>query len=87
MRTVETSAGPVEIRALTRKEIKGGKAFGLRYVGAELTPENFDGACDYCLGLMVDEDVLDGLAVEEIRSLFRAVIAENWSAPGEEKNS
>lgn len=87
MRNVEISSGLMEIRPLTRKEIKAGKDVGLKYVGVQITPDNFDEVLDYCLGCQFADYVLDGMANPDQHSLFRAVIAETWGSPGEEKNS
>jgi hypothetical protein len=86
-REVETTNGALTVRALTRGEIKAGREFGLGYAGPALTMENFDAACDYCLGCQFDQKTLDGLPNPDLQALFKAVIAETWGAPGEEKNS
>lgn len=77
----------IAIRALTRGEIRGGRQFGLGYAGPALTMENFDAACDYCLGCQVSDSELDAIPAPEVQALFRALIAETWGAPVEEKNS
>lgn len=87
MREVELQSGTVTIRALTRGEIRGGRQFGLGYAGPALTMENFDAACDYCLGCQILDAELDALPAPDVQALFRALIAETWGAPVEEKNS
>ena len=84
----ETKVGGVtfEVRPFTRKEILGGREHGLRYWGLDLKNENFDAACDYCLGLLFTDDQLDPLTVKDVRELFLVVIAENWGSEDEEKN-
>jgi hypothetical protein len=86
-REVETTNGAMTIRALTRAEIRAGREYGLGYAGPALSMENFDAALDYCLGCLFGQDRLDELPNPDLQALFRALIAETWGAPGEEKNS
>lgn len=86
-RMVETKNGCLTVRAMTRGEIRAGKDFGLGYAGPVLTMENFDDALDYCLDWQFEREILDGLPNPDLQALFKALIAETWGAPGEEKNS
>ena len=86
MRTVETSTGPVEVRSLTRKEIRDGKDHGLRYFGIEDMTDRFEDCRDYCLGCLLDEHRLDEITNPDQNLLFAALIKETWGDPGEEKN-
>ena len=87
MRQIITEKKTIDIRPLTRAEIRGGREFGLGYTGPALTIDNFDVALDYCLGLQMDVDDMDMLTVPELQACFRALIAETWGVPVEEKNS
>ena len=87
MRTVETSMGPVEVRALTRQEIRAGKAMGLRYFGPGELKETFEDARDHCLTCLLGERLMDEHSNADCNRLFMALIAETWGDPGEEKNS
>jgi len=87
MRKITISSGEVQVRALTRREINAGNDYGLKYVGVAITPDNFDGVLDYCLGCQFPDAVLDDLGNDDLHVLFRAVISETWGNPGEEKNS
>jgi hypothetical protein len=86
MRTIATSHGPMEVRPLTRKEIRGGREHGMGHISFDLTPANYDAALDYTLALLFAEDVLDPLSNQDINNLFLGVIKETWGDPGEEKN-
>jgi hypothetical protein len=87
MRTIETERGPVEVRSLNRAEIRGGKEFGMSYLGPGLTIENFDDYRDYVLGCMLDDATMDALSNVELNRIMDALIRETWGDVGEEKNS
>ena len=87
MRMAEISTGSVEVVGLTRKQIRGGKEFGLRYFGINGLDDHFEDARDYCLGCLFDETVLDQMLNKDQNILFTALIFETWGDAGEEKNS
>lgn len=87
MREVELKNGEkMEIRPLTRKEIREGKDLGLRYYGSGLNLDNFDDHRDYCLGCVLGEDKLDEIPNFDQNTILSALLKETWGDPGEEKN-
>jgi len=86
MRKIELSTGSMDVRSLTRKEIKGGKDFGMGYIAPGITLENYDDYRDYVIGCLVGDEARDTMPNRDQNDLLSAVLKETWGDPGEEKN-
>lgn len=89
MRSVELSNGStVEVRPMTVNEVRDGKHYGFGPMSWRGTDENFNDACIYCVTTQFDPDgELGDLTAADMRRLFKAILDETYSDPGEEKNS
>jgi hypothetical protein len=87
MREVLVSDGrKFTVRAMTRKEIREGKDLGFGYVAPGLSLARFDEALDYAVDRQLVPAITDELGNDDVRALFKAILAETYGDPGEEKN-
>jgi hypothetical protein len=86
MRTIELSTGPMEVRPLTRKEIREGKDLGMGYIAPGITLENYDDYRDYVIGCLAGDEKLETMPNRDQNDLLDAALRETWGDPGEEKN-
>ena len=87
MRKVETSLGALDVRSLTRAEIRAGKDLGMRYLATGLDLENFEDYRDYALGCQFTDEEIDHMTNVEQNLVLTAILRETWGDEEEEKNS
>jgi hypothetical protein len=90
MRTVTIGNRDIEVRSLTRREIKNLKDQGYTYIGCRPNPNNPEGVVDDALVLILDEDTnkyLDTRPMADTIKVWRGILDETYSNRDEEKNS
>jgi len=84
----------VEVRALTRREVKALKEYGFNHsyyeapkdLSAEKADECFLKVLEYGVINPDELEVLEDEPLHKIRQVYFGIVAETYGAPGEEKN-
>lgn len=87
MRKITASGIDIDIRPLTRKEVRALKASGVNLL--KIDHENPDAAIDAVLALLFDDGMLltiDEMPYQDASKIFVAAMKETFGAPDEEKN-
>lgn len=87
MRKVSLPSGrEIEVRPMTRAELRAGKKFGLGSASYAVKPDSFDETIDYVCGPQIDAQDLETIPNPDLLKLYEAIIAETYGHKGEEKN-
>lgn len=88
MREIEINGRTFKVRSLKRKEIKALRKQG--FILIDLKPENAEEAQDKVFEMVFGPDdiaAIDEMDNRDVMILWRAILAETYGAPEEEKNS
>jgi len=89
MNLIEVNNKLIEIRGLTRGEIKQLADLGYTYFGCVPTMETANQAQDKCLAMVLSEDDLafvDTCSNKDAIRVWTEILKETYGAPDEEKN-
>jgi hypothetical protein len=89
MREIEIGDKTIEIRPLTKKEIKSLKKLGYTYLGCNPDMENLEGVVDDALAFVLDKETIDYLderPMADTRAVWGDLLTETYGNKSEEKN-
>jgi len=89
MKIIEVNEKLIEIRALTRGEIKLLKDHGYTYVNCPVTIETANETQEKCLEKVLSDDdlaFLDTCSNVDVTKVWMEILKETYGAPDEEKN-
>ncbi|MBI9092198.1 MAG: hypothetical protein JEZ12_23545 [Desulfobacterium sp.] len=89
MREVKIGDKVIEIRSLTKKEIKQLKEHGYTYLGCRPNMDNLEGVIDDAFDVVLDKETinyLDDKPMSDTKKVWGAILKETYGDPGEEKN-
>lgn len=77
----------IDIRGMTRPEIRSMKKFGVGSMKFDVKLDQFDDVMDTILEMQIPQEILDDVPNRDLILLYDAVIAETYGSRDEEKNS